>query len=54
MALRTSSAERITVFGSPLASSRPRTSASRLPADGWAEPIAILIASDVRSPMAMP
>ena len=54
MASRTSSGERMTVLGRPLISSRPRTSAFTSSRTGDAEPMAILISSAVRSPMAMP
>ena len=54
MASRTSSAVRMTVLGRPLMSSRPRTSASNSSSVGQAEPMATLISSAVRSPMAMP
>ena len=51
---RTSSGERMTFFGRPLMRSRPRTSAFTSSAIGQAEPIATLMSSAVRSPMAMP
>ena len=54
MASLTSSGERITVFGRPLMRSRPRTSAFTSFSVGNAEPMASLISSAVRSPMAMP
>ena len=54
MAARTSSGERITFFGNPLIRSRPRTSALTSSSVGNAEPMASLISSAVRSPMAMP
>ena len=44
----------ITVFGRPLIRSRPRTSAFTSSSVGAADPMAILIYSAVRSPMAMP
>ena len=54
IASRTSSGERMTVLGRPLISSRPRTSALTSSRVGQAEPMATLISSAVRSPMAMP
>ena len=54
MASRTSGLERITVFGRPVMRSRPRTSALTSSSMGQADPMAILISSAVRSPMAMP
>ena len=54
MASRTSSGDRITVFGSPVIRSRPRTSAFIVSSDGHAEPMASFISSAVRSPTAMP
>ncbi|CAB5157188.1 unannotated protein [freshwater metagenome] len=50
IALRISAAETTIVLGRPVAKSRPRISASFSPASGYAEPIAILISSAVRSP----
>ena len=54
MASRTSSGERMTFLGRPDMRSRPRTSALNSSSVGHAEPMAILISSAVRSPMAMP
>ncbi len=54
MASRTSSGDRMTVFGSPVIRSRPRTSALISSFMGHAVPMATLISSAVRSPMAMP
>ena len=54
MAARTSSGDSTTVLGSPLIRSRPRTSACISPGIGSADPMAILISSAVRSPMAIP
>ena len=54
IAARTSSGTRRMVFGSPDMRSRPRTSALNSSATAAAEPIASLISSAVRSPMAMP
>ena len=42
------------VFGNPDIRSRPRTSALNSSSTGYAEPIASLISSAVRSPIAMP
>ena len=52
MALRISSVETTTVFGSPVTRSRPRISACNSSSSGKAEPSAILISSEVRSPRA--
>ena len=54
IAKRISSGVSITVLGSPVIRSRPRTSACVSSCVGSADPIAILISSAVRSPMAMP
>ena len=54
MAKRTSSGVSSTVFGSPVIRSRPRTSAWFSSSVGSADPMATLISSAVRSPMAMP
>ena len=51
---RTSSGESVTVLGRPETRSRPRTSAWASSGVGAAEPMATLISSAVRSPMAMP
>ena len=53
-ALRSSAGETTTVLGMPVSSSRPRTSAFTSPSNGAAEPMANLISSAVRSPMAIP
>jgi hypothetical protein len=54
MARRTSSGERMIVLGRPLMRSRPRTSALISSRTADADPMAILMSSAVRSPMAMP
>ena len=53
-ASRISAGVRMTVFGSPDARSRPRTSALSSSRTGHADPMATLISSAVRSPTAMP
>ena len=51
---RTSLGESTTVFGRPVATSRPRISARCSPSEGNADPMASFTASAVRSPMATP
>ena len=54
VAKRISSGDSNTVLGRPVMRSRPRTSAWFSSSVGSAEPMATLISSAVRSPMAMP
>ena len=54
IASRTSSGDEDHVLGRPLMRSRPRTSAFTSSCTGHAEPMATLISSAVRSPIAMP